>query len=237
MIVHAGGPGDKGVLAFNVLDGKRLWSAAAGEDTYSSPQMMTIEDEPLVVMVTNKGMNFLDPATGASRLNYEWAIEGYRALQPQFVNGDSVLLPSGMGVGTGRIRITKIDDSLKAEVVWTSRELKPEFNDLVVFDGHAYGFDSAIFTCIDLETGKRKWKGGRYGKGQVLLVNDSGLLLVMGEQGEVVLVKADSTSPIELARFQAIEGKTWNHPVLIGDRLYVRNSQEAACYRVPLATP
>ena len=129
-----------------------------------------------------------------------------------------------------------VDDAWKAEEVWTSRNLKPDFNDFVVFEGHAYGFDSNIFSCIDLETGQRNWKGGRYGKGQVLLQSESGLLIVMGEQGEVVLLKADPKSLTELSRFQAISGKTWNHPVLIGDRLYVRNAQEAACYQLPMAS-
>ena len=124
---------------------------------------------------------------------------------------------------------------LKAEELWTSRNFKPDFNDLVIFEGHAYGFDSTLFSCIDLESGQRKWKGGRYGKGQVLLMKDQGLLLVMGEQGEVVVLKADTGSLNELGRFQALTGKTWNHPVVVGDRLFVRNSQEAACYQLPLA--
>ena len=80
----------------------------------------------------------------------------------------------------------------------------------------------------------RKWKGGRYGKGQILLLENSGLLLILSEQGQVVLVAADPSEHRQLASFQALEGKTWNHPVLVGDRLYVRNSQEAAAYRVQL---
>lgn len=236
VIVHAGGKGDKGTLAFNTKDGKLIWSAPAGDHTYSSPQLTTIHGERLVLMLTNAGLDILDPATGAARLNYAWPFDGYRALQPQVVGSDSILLPSPMGGGTRRIRISKSGGKAQANEVWTTRTFKPEFNDLVVYRGHAYGFDAAIFSCIDLETGQRTWKGGRYGKGQVLLQEESGFLLVMGEQSEVVLLKADPQSLVELGRFQAIAGKTWNHPVLIGDRLYVRNSEEAACYRLPLAT-
>ena len=235
VIVHVAGSGDKGIVAFNTSDGKLQWSAAAGQDSYSSPELATINQESFVLMLTNKGLDFLDPATGNSRFYHEWPFEGYRACQPQLIGDDSLLLPTGMGAGTRRIRISHVDDAWKADEVWTSRNLKADFNDLVVFEGHAYGFDSAIFSCIDLETGQRKWKGGRYGKGQVLLQAESGLLIVMGEQGEVVLLKADPKSLTELSRFQAISGKTWNHPVLIGDRLYVRNAQEAACYQLPLA--
>ena len=77
--------------------------------------------------------------------------------------------------------------------------------------------------------------GGRYGKGQVLLLENSGLLLVSAEDGRVVLLRADPGEHAEVASFAALEGKTWNHPVVVGDRLYVRNAQEAACYKLPLA--
>jgi acyl dehydratase len=71
----------------------------------------------------------------------------------------------------------------------------------------------------------------------VLLLENSGLLLVAAETGQVVLLLADPNQHTEVASFKALEGKTWNHPVLIGDRLYLRNSQEAACYQLPLAEP
>lgn len=235
VIVHAGGADDKGVLAFDTTDGTLKWSAASGDHSYSSPQLAVILAEPYVMMLTNKGFDLFDPVSGVAKLKYDWPFEGYRSCQPQVIGDDSILLPTGMGSGTRRIRLSREGDTLKAEEVWTSRHLKPEFNDLVVYENSAYGFDSAIFTCINLETGLRVWRGGRYGKGQVLLQQDSGLLIVMGEQGEVVLLKADPVSLVEFGRFQGLTGKTWNHPVLVGDRLYIRNAQEAACYQLPLA--
>jgi outer membrane protein assembly factor BamB len=234
VIVHAGGDGDKGTLAFDIETGRLNWSTAAGDHSYSSPQLGTIAGQDFVLMLTNTGLNFLDPQTGAESLFYEWEYRGYRALQPQIVEGDSIVLAAASG--TRRLRLTNSDGELSLEELWTSRYLKPDFNDLVIHEDHAYGFDGAIFTCIDLATGKRAWKGGRYGKGQVLLLADSGLLLVASEYGDVVLLRADPAQRQELAKFAALEGKTWNHPVLIGDRLYIRNAQEAACYRLPLAT-
>lgn len=236
VIVHAGGGGDKGTLAFDIANGELKWSAASGDHSYSSPQLNIVEGTPLVFMLTNRGIELLDPLTGSVRLNYEWKHDGYRDLQPQLINDNSILLPSGMGSGTRCIRVTKEGEQLSAEEVWTSRDLKPDFNDFVVFEGHAYGFDNTIFACIDLESGKRRWKGGRYGKGQVLLLEDSGLLLVASEFGDVVLLKATPAAHQELGSFKAIEGKTWNHPVVVGDRLYIRNAEEAACYRLPLAS-
>lgn len=235
VIVYAGGAGEKGVLAFDLKDGRLRWSAAAGNDSYSSPQLNTIAGEELVLMLSNEGLRLLDPSTGGLRLNYEWKFGGYRALQPHLIEDDTILLPTGMSTGTRAIRITKTGDQLAAEERWTSRSLKPDFNDFVTYQGHAYGFDGGSFGCIELKAGERKWRGGHYGKGQVLLLENSGLLLVLAEQGRAVLLRADPNAHVELASLAALEGKTWNHPVVVGNRLYLRNSQEAACYELPLA--
>jgi outer membrane protein assembly factor BamB len=234
VIVYAGGAGEKGTLAFDTASGKLEWSAAAGDHSYSSPLLCNIGDDESVLMLTNAGIDLLDPQSGQKRLSYEWKHNGYRALQPQVIDGDSLIVPTGMGTGTRRIRISKNGEELSVDDLWTSRFFKPDFNDFVVHDGRAYGFNGSIFTCIDLASGKRDWKGGHYGKGQVLLLAESALLLVATEYGEVVLLKASPSGHQELTKFRALEGKTWNHPVVIGDRLYIRNAQEAACYRLPL---
>lgn len=232
VVVHVGGEGDKGALAFDINNGELKWSAPAGDHAYSSGHAATIAGQRVIMMLTNYGLRVLDPATGKALLEYEWKHGGYRALQPQMVDADSAVLATKMGAGTRRVRIKKSESGFTAEEVWTSRNLKADFNDFVVYEGHIYGFDGGIFASVDLATGERNWKGGRYGKGQVLLLEDSGLLLVMSERGEGVLVKATPEDHEELEKVQLLKGKTWNHPVVVGDRLYVRNGQEAACYRL-----
>ena len=122
-----------------------------------------------------------------------------------------------------------------AQERWTSAGRKPYFKDLVIHQRHAFGFDNSILACIDLADGKRKWKGGRYGNGQLVLLPDQDLLLVLSEEGELALVSATPDQFTELAGFPAIEGKTWNHPALVGDVLLVRNGQEMAAFRLSLA--
>jgi outer membrane protein assembly factor BamB len=234
-IVYAGGPGAKGLLAFDVASGTLSWSVAAGQDSYSSPQLNTIGGEELVLLLSNDGLLGVDPAHGKVRLNYEWKFKGYRALQPSVVGDSTILMPTPMNPGTRAIQIKKTHGQLAAEELWTSRNLKPDFTDFVIHQAYAYGIDGGIFACVDLKTGERKWKGGRYGKGQVLLLENSGLLLVLAEDGRVVLLRADPGEHAEIASFAALKGKTWNHPVVVGDRLYIRNAQEAACYQLPLA--
>ena len=235
VIVYGGGAGDKGLLAFEAETGKLKWSAPAGNDSYSSAQLNTIAGEPLVLLSSNEGLICVDPPTGKVRLTYEFKTQAYRALQPTVV-GDTVVLYSGMSPGTRAIQIKKsADGQLAAEELWTARNFKPDFTDFVAYQGCLYGIDGGFFACIDLKNGERKWKGGRYGKGQAVLLETSGLLLVSTEDGRVVLLRADPAEHTEIASFKALEGKTWNHPVLAGDKLYVRNAQEAACYQLPLA--
>ncbi|HEX8311565.1 MAG TPA: PQQ-binding-like beta-propeller repeat protein, partial [Chthoniobacteraceae bacterium] len=235
VIIYAGGEGDKGVMAFDAASGQPRWSVACGPESYSSPQLSKVLGEETLLMLTNDGLLLLDPATGKVRLNYEWKFQGYRALQPTVIGEDVILLPTPMAEGTRAIRVSKNGDQLTAEPLWTSKQLKTDFSDVIAHQGYLYGIDGSMFSCIDLKTGARAWKGGRYGKGQSLLLDTAGQILIAAEDGRVVLLQADPTAHKEITSFQALQGKTWNHPVLVGDKLLVRNATEAACYALPLA--
>jgi outer membrane protein assembly factor BamB len=151
------------------------------------------------------------------------------------VVGDSdVLIGTGMGMGTQRVHVVREGEKLEAKAVWEnpSRALRPYFNDFVIHDGHMYGFDDSFFACVSVEDGKGKWKARGYGNGQVLLLPDQDRLLILSETGEVALVDARPEMHKEQCKFQAIAGKTWNHPVVAHGRLYIRNGEEAACFAV-----
>ena len=140
-----------------------------------------------------------------------------------------------MGLGIRRLAVAYGAGGWTVQERWTSAGLKPYFNDFVVHEGHAYGFDGSILSCIDLADGKRKWKGGRYGSGQLVLLPEQHLLLVISEDGELVLVAASPDQFREVSRFAAINGKTWNHPVLVNNVLLVRNGEEMAAFRLAVS--
>jgi hypothetical protein len=159
-------------------------------------------------------------------------------VQPALTADGDVLISTTAatgGLGTRRLAVARGSGGWTVQERWTSNGLKPYFNDMVVNKGHAFGFDGSILACIDLDDGMRKWKGGRYGNGQLMLLADQDLLLVVSEEGGLALVQATPDQFKEIARVPAIEGKTWNHPVLVGDTLLVRNGEQMAAFRLALA--
>ncbi len=233
---------DTGKLAaYDLATGEPRWVSSAGGAGFSSPHRLTIDGVPQILLLSGAGATSIAPADGTVLWKHSWPGDS-RIVQPALTAGGDLLIGSGFTSGIGMRRVAVAHDGLlqgpagwTTEERWTSARLKPYFNDFVVHDGHAFGFDGRILACIDLADGERKWKGGRYGHGQLVLLADQGLLLVLTEKGELALVEATPEKFTELARFPAIEGKTWNHPVLVGNLLLVRNGQEMAAFRLPLA--
>ena len=231
--VFAGGPEQKAVQAYDAVTGTPKWSGGDGTHSYSSPERLTIDGAPQVVIVTEQGLSGLDPAYGKVLWNHAWDVGIQRVIQPGRIGASDFLLGTTFNKGTRRLHVSRGKDGWKVELVWRNQGVRgPYFNDLVIYDNHLYGFDGAFLVCVNLDKGERRWKERSYGAGQVLLLQDQGVLLVLTETGDIALVAAQPSGLKELARMPALEGKTWNHPVLAHGRLYVRNDQWMACYQV-----
>ena len=226
------------LAAYEAATGAPRWTLETGGGSYSSPHLMTLGGVTQVLMPSSVGVTAVAPADGARLWDHAWP--GTTILQPAGTPDGDVLVAIGDmmgGAGTRRLAIAHGPSGWNVQERWTSTGLKPYFNDFVVHGGYAYGFDGSILACIDLSDGGRKWKGGRYGNGQLILLPDQDLLLVLSEEGELALVSATPGTFTEVARVPAIEGKTWNHPALAGDVLLVRNGEEMAAFRLSRAAP
>ena len=224
------------LAAYELATGAPRWVQTEGGGSYSSPQMVNLGGVAQIVFLDYAGASGFAPADGKELWQHSWP--GGKILQPALTADGALLITTGDmsgGVGVRRLAVANGPDGWTAKEVWTSNGMKPYFNDIATHHGYAFGFDGGILACIDLEDGKRKWKGGRYGRGQLLLLADQDLLLVLSEEGELALVSAVTGQFTEIARFPAMDGKTWNHPVLAGDLLLVRNGQEMVAFRLPLA--
>ena len=225
------------LVAYDLATGRPRWKGPVDRGgSYSSPHLLTIGGVPQILLLSGAGATGVAAASGMQLWEHAWP--GTPIVQPAVTGDGDVLITTADamgGLGTRRLAVTQGPGGWKVEERWTSRGLKPYYNDYVVHNGHAFGFDASILACIDLSDGQRKWKGGRYGHGQLVLLPEQNLLLVLSEDGELALVSATPDKFTELARVPAIEGKTWNHPVLVGDVLLVRNGQEMAAFRLSLA--
>jgi outer membrane protein assembly factor BamB len=226
---------DATLVGYDAATGRARWVGPIHHGSYSSPHRTTIDGIPQVLLLGGSGVTSLAPASGA--LLWEHAWQGVAIVQPALTPDGVVINTIGGtgGNGTRRLAVAHGPGGWNVEERWTSNGLKPYYNDFVVHNGYAFGFDGSILACIDMETGKRMWKGGRYGNGQLLLLADQDLLLVLSEEGDLALVSATPDEFKEVARTPVIEGKTWNHPVLVGDVLLVRNGEEMAAFKLSRA--
>lgn len=223
------------LIAYNIANGEQRWSNTDGGGGYSSPHLMTIGGVPQVVLLGGAGATSVSPTDGKRLWQFPLS-SNTRIVQPAITAEGDVLVHDGETNGMRRLAVAQGSGGWTVAERWTSEGLNPYFSDFVVHKGHAFGFDGSSIACIDLNDGNRKWKGGNFGHGQLVLLPDQDVLLVLTEQGEIALVQAATNQFTELARSPAIKGKTWNHPVLAGDILLVRNDQEMAAFRLARET-
>jgi len=236
VIVSAGGPAGKSLLAYDKGDGHLLWGGGDDASSYSSPTLMTLGGQPQIVILNARFVTGHDPSDGHVLWQHVWPDNDTatpNVSQPIAVGDDRVLMCKGYGVGSALWHIKQDGGKWTVEELWRNGNMKTKMTNAVVRDGMAYGLDEGILSCIDIASGAKKWKRGKYGHGQVLLIDD--LLLVQSEQGDVALVEATPEGYRELTRFSAVSGQSWNYPALSGNKLLVRSDEEAACYELPLA--
>ncbi|MCL4817686.1 MAG: PQQ-binding-like beta-propeller repeat protein [Vicinamibacteria bacterium] len=230
VIVNPGGPGGRSLVAYDRRSGERVWSGGDDRASYSSPFVARLLGREQVVIWNATSVTGHDPDSGSVLWRQEWTKQGEKVSKPLALGEDGLLVSAGYGVGAKRFRLAADGGAIRSSLVWESPRLKAKFTNVVLHEGFLYGLDDGVLTCVDPESGERRWRAGRYGHGQVILVG--GQLLVMAESGELVLVEPRPDAHVERARVAVLDGKTWNPPALAGDLLLVRNDKEAAAWRL-----
>lgn len=234
VIVLPGGGNGHSVVAYNRRTGKIAWSALGEQQGYSSPMLVTLAGVRQVLVFTATRLIGITPDRGDVLWEYPWATDfGVNAGQPLVIGENRLFVSSGYGTGAAVIELSASGGRLSTREVWRNTRMKNQFASSVLLDGYIYGLDEAILACMDATTGELKWKGGRYGYGQLLLA--SGHLVILTEDGDLALVRATPKRYEEVARFPVLNGKTWNPPSMADGFLLVRNLAEMAAFdlRVP----
>jgi outer membrane protein assembly factor BamB len=242
VVVPLGGESGKpmaSLIAFDATTGTELWRGGKDQVSYATPVLANLQEQPQILYISQSHLSSHAMDDGHVLWSVDWPSHSNgdaSVSQPIVVDQSRVLMSKGYGLGAQLIETTLNDNQWSVNVLWKdSSLLRTKFTSCVLHAGHAFGLSDGILECVDINTGKRAWKKGRYRHGQILLVGDT--LLVTSEAGEVVLVAADPAQHRELAKLQVIGDVTWNTPALSGNRLFMRNSNEAACVLLPLRTP
>jgi len=232
LIVQSGAGNRKSVLCFQKRNGKLLWSALDDAIGYASPALVNLAGQDQIIICAETRTLGLGIEDGKVLWDIPWRVlhNQMPIAQPVLLSSNRFLLSAGYFTGCAAVEVTRTDSSFSARTVWQNKYLKNKFTSSVFYQGYIYGLDEDILTCLDASTGERKWKDGRYGYGQLILA--SGHLVILSGDGDLALVKATPERHEELARFQAIKGKTWNHPAIADGKILVRNAQEMACFEI-----
>jgi outer membrane protein assembly factor BamB len=236
VVVTGGQTRGSTVLAYRRSDGELQWKSGTDRASYASPILANLAGRRVILSFNAGTLTAHDPKTGDVVLDQKWGLDGPpKAAQPVVVDGDRVLVTAGYGMGCELFQASSdTDGKLKLTSVWKNSRLKAQFNSVAVREGHFYGLDDGLLACVSVANGERKWKDGRYGSGQSLVVDD--LIMIQSEPGAVVLAEAKPYGFRELGRIAALSSKTWNFPTVAGRYLLVRNDREAVCYELPMSS-
>ncbi len=232
VVINAGGPAGKSLLAYRADTGEPAWSAGDDGVTYGSPSLFTLAGTRQIVLFNHRCLTGHDPVTGRMLWRHPWGSHYPMVAMPQAVGTNRLLVTAGYNVGAALLDFQRgTEGTFTVKAAWESKRLKAKFANPYVRDGFVYGLDDGILTCLDLKDGTQRWKEGRHGHGQGLLVGDR--FVLMAETGELLLLQPTPDGPNELGRFRVFSDKTWNPIALSGDLLLARNDREAALLRLP----
>ena len=230
--VSIGNP-NPSIVAFDVATGRTKWSMDDRKAGYSSPQPFQHSAGTSILIFDAVGLHAYDSGTGLRQWSFDWgdnSDEQVNVCQPVVLNQNQIMISSGYGRGTCLLEVTQNDGDWSVKQIWKTKRLKSKFASIVTRNGFAYGLDEGILTCIDIKTGQRKWKQGRFGHGQLIRCGDA--LLIQCESGDLAIVAADSERFVQLQRIEALADRTWNYPVLVGEYILMRNDREAVCMKI-----
>jgi outer membrane protein assembly factor BamB len=245
VVVPLGGPVDgpkDSLAAFDTETGSLVWKGGRHQASYSSPVLATLQGERQILIVNQDYVSGHRVETGEQLWEFPWpgcSATNANVSQVVPLSESRVLVSKGYHGGAKLVEISVTGDTWQTSDVWVNdRVLLTKFSNVVVRDDYVLGLSDGILQCVDIASGKRLWRAGRYNQGQILGVRGpeqtEDLLLVQAESGDVILVWTRREGSEELGRIAALDGRTWNNPALYGRFLLVRNDQTAACYELPV---
>ena len=231
VIVPVGSTNNATLVCFDKLNGKVLWKSGSDETAYSSPQVATLGGVKQVILLTADTLMSVDRESGKQLWSIPFKTFAKRHAATPVIFADNVIVNS-VTVGLVCEKISKEGEIFKATELWANKNLKINISTPARIGDFLYSQGpNKTFACVDAKTGELKWKQPGFGRenSSTMVLGDK--LLVLTDEGELVLMAATAEKYNELGRVQAC-GKNWNFPAYADGKIYVRDAHDLACYNL-----
>jgi outer membrane protein assembly factor BamB len=232
VIVPVGSTNGATLVCFDKRTGKILWRAGQDEAAYSSPMVATLAGVKQVVAFTADALMGVEREHGTILWRVPLRTDAKRHAATPVIWGDTVIVNSHT-IGLVATKIVRQGRGLRAVPLWANKALKINLSTPVRVGDYLYDQGPGqTYICADARTGQTQWQAPGFGargteNSSTIVLGQN--LLVLTDEGELVLIAARSDHYTELSRVQAC-GKNWNFPAFAVGRLYVRDTRELICY-------
>jgi outer membrane protein assembly factor BamB len=234
-IAHLGGKGNGAIIAFDLATGEQKWKWAGDAPAYASPVLMTVDGTKQIVQQTEKNLVGVALADGKILWQIAAPPQGrfYNSATP-IVDGQTVIY-TGQGQGTKAVKIEKQNTGFAAKELWSNTELGTGFDTPVLKDGFLYGLsDRGSFFCLNAQTGQTAWADAATRKDNFGAIVDAGpVIYALPSDSQLVVFKPSDKEYAEVARFKVADTPTYAHPVIAGNRIFVRDQENVTLLTIP----
>jgi outer membrane protein assembly factor BamB len=237
LICTPGGPSAT-MLALAKDTGKLVWKTAKEETNvagYASAIVAHAGKRKLYVQFIGPGVIGVDARTGKLLFWYRRNVGSVSAVTPIYHDGHIFATAGGVdgAGGAALLKLVETDGGVEAKEVYLNRNLMTFHGGVVRLGDYLYGTGNAGLVCLELRTGKVKWRHRSIGQGSLLAAE--GRLYLRGTQGQMALVEASPEGYREKGRFsqpKRTRFATFAHPVVANERLYLRDDDLLFCYDI-----
>lgn len=236
--------GDKAsMLCLDKRSGETIWK---GRSTgymagYGTPVIFEFEKMPIIAAMDAKGVFAVNRETGKLLFHVRHPARLDENISTPIYHDGKLFITNGAGSDSKCLRLTRNGDEVEATELWSNHFMANSHGGVVLLDGKLYGATNKRgggFACIDFETGNDGFLDRRITRGSFDV--QDGMFAILTEFAEVVVAVPKEKNFEVLARLQlpgGEGGQAYSHPVVHGNRLYVRIGEKLHCVEIRKVQP
>ncbi len=234
-IAHLGGADNGAIISYDLDTGEEIWRWAEEGPEYASPALMTVDGKKQIVTLTEKSIVGLDASDGTLLWKLPFAPQrrAYNAATP-IISGQSVIF-TGAARGTRAVRIEPQGDGFTAVDEWNNPEHAVQFNTPVLKDDLLFGYSNmGSLYCLNARNGETSWSDtAKNDRGGFAALLDVGrVILALPSSAELIVIEPVEDKYTELARIKMADTPTYAHPVINGNRIYIKDEENLTLWMV-----